>query len=66
MPGRDGYDLLACIRSKAEWASLPVIALTAQVGDQDERRAGAAGFQRFLRKPIDPQALASAVARVTR
>ncbi|HEX9981785.1 MAG TPA: ATP-binding protein [Thermoanaerobaculia bacterium] len=63
MPGRDGYDLLDAIRLHREWDDLPVLALTAHGRIEDERRAIAAGFRSYLRKPIDMQELSAAVSR---
>jgi PAS domain S-box-containing protein len=63
MPKRDGYDLLATVRSDTRWDHLPVLALTAQGRVDDETRAENAGFKAFLRKPIEPKELAAAVAR---
>ena len=62
MPGRDGYDLLATIRGDERWEQLPVVALTAQARAGDETRAAVAGFRAFLRKPVEAQHLAAAVA----
>ncbi|HEX7152857.1 MAG TPA: ATP-binding protein [Thermoanaerobaculia bacterium] len=62
MPDRDGYDLLAAIRNDGTWSNLPVVALTAHGRVEDEQRASAAGFRKYLRKPVDMQELAEAVA----
>src|SRR5207253_2702733 len=66
MPVRDGYSLLAAIHADERWHHLPVLALTAQGRVDDESRAASAGFHAFLRKPIDSQDLAAAVARAAR
>ena len=63
MPDRDGYDLLASIRADDRYKRLPVIALTAQGRVDEEARAVAAGFETFLRKPIESTELAAAVDR---
>ncbi|MBV8516500.1 MAG: response regulator [Acidobacteria bacterium] len=61
MPGEDGY---AFVRRVGTVARVPVIAVSAiATGDDDRRRALDAGFAEFLRKPVDPQQLAAAVAR---
>jgi PAS domain S-box-containing protein len=64
MPDRDGFDLLQAIQSDATWGELPVIALTAQSGIDDERRAKAAGFRSYLRKPVDVDHFVSVLAHV--
>ena len=65
MPEEDGYSLIQKIRNlEGDLGRLPAIALTAYAGEADRRRALDAGFQIHLPKPIDPGALAEAVAAV--
>jgi signal transduction histidine kinase/ActR/RegA family two-component response regulator len=67
MPDEDGYSLIRRIRAlKSDLARLPAAALTAFARDEDRRQALDAGFQVHLAKPIDPQALVTAVARLRR
>jgi PAS domain S-box-containing protein len=63
MPEADGYALIRQLRS--QWGQLPAIALTAYAGDEDQQQAIAAGFQRHLSKPIDPEELVIVVANLT-
>ncbi|HUR81548.1 MAG TPA: response regulator, partial [Thermoanaerobaculia bacterium] len=57
MPNEDGYLLAAHTRSR-----VPAIAVSAiSRGAEDRQRALDAGFAAFVRKPVDPQALADAV-----
>lgn len=64
MPGMNGYDLAAALRALPGYAVVPMIALTgfAMYGDHD--RALAAGFNAFLAKPIDPDALVELIERL--
>ena len=63
MPEMDGYDLLERIRAAAPLEGAPpVIAVTAYVSADDERRALAAGFARHLGKPVNHDALVRIVA----
>ena len=65
MPGEDGYELIRQVRSlSASVAGLPAAAVTAFAGAQERERALAAGFQMHLAKPILPEALAHAVAKL--
>ena len=57
MPGMDGFEVARRIRADADTANLPVIALTGWGQQQDRQRTLAAGFDRHLVKPADPQAL---------
>ncbi len=67
LPVQDGYALVRAIRGlPGDAARVPAIALTAYAGAAAERDALAAGFQRFLSKPVLPEALARAVADVAR
>jgi PAS domain S-box-containing protein len=63
MPGRDGYDVLREVRQveTALGRRLPVAAVSAYAHAEDRQRAIAAGFDRYLAKPVDPAALASTV-----
>ncbi|QQS47389.1 MAG: PAS domain S-box protein [Acidobacteriota bacterium] len=66
MPVEDGYSLIKRIREMPEedGGQVPAIALTAFAGVQDKELALAAGFQVHLSKPVEPVALAKAVARI--
>src|SRR6185437_9364191 len=67
LPVQDGYALMREIRRlPGDAARVPAIALTAYAGEAAERDALAAGFQRFLSKPVLPETLARAVADVAR
>lgn len=55
MPGLDGYQLLAHIRTDARLHALPVVALTAYSMPGDQERVMRAGFDGYLSKPIDPE-----------
>jgi signal transduction histidine kinase/ActR/RegA family two-component response regulator len=68
MPGEDGYSLMRSIRQADEAAGLPPlpsIAVTAYARDDDRLRALAAGFDRHLAKPLDPETLLEVVAELT-
>jgi CheY-like chemotaxis protein/two-component sensor histidine kinase len=66
MPGEDGYALLSRVRALAaeDGGLVPAVALTAYARSDDRRRALAAGYQVHLSKPVDPDELISAVARM--
>ena len=68
MPEMDGYQLMQQIRAKppAQGGQIPAIALTAHAGDEDQKRALAAGFQQHLSKPIDPERLVQAIVKLVR
>ncbi|KVP53823.1 ATP-binding protein [Burkholderia ubonensis] len=67
MPDGDGYWLLDALRRDVArgLAGVRVLAVTAHVGQADERRVLAAGFDGYLRKPVDVRQLARAIARAT-
>ena len=64
MPGEDGCELIRTIRSmpSIQLATIPAAAVTAQAREDERERALAAGFQMHLSKPVQPAALARAVA----
>ena len=63
MPDEDGYLLLARLRSGG--GKFRAIALTAYARDEDRSRALAAGFDRHLTKPLSPEELVEAVAKLS-
>lgn len=64
MPERDGYWLLQQV--KGTGSPPTVIAVTAHADFHDRQRALRAGFDAYLVKPVDPDELCEAVARVHR
>jgi signal transduction histidine kinase/CheY-like chemotaxis protein len=67
MAKRDGYQLMRALRAGGHSAErLPAIALTAFTRPEDRLDAIEAGFQIHLAKPVNPEALSAAVARLGR
>jgi PAS domain S-box-containing protein len=65
MPGADGYELMSQIRAlNTDNATLPALALTAYVREEDRSQAFQAGFQNHLSKPVEPVELVKAVAQL--
>jgi signal transduction histidine kinase/ActR/RegA family two-component response regulator len=64
LPGMDGYEVARRLRADPELPHLRLIALTGYGLPEDERRAHEAGFDKHLTKPVEPQALANALARL--
>ncbi|MGF6921127.1 ATP-binding protein [Paraburkholderia sp. 40] len=50
MPGMDGYALARCLRDQS--ATVPIIAITAQVGAEERSRCKKAGIDEVLLKPV--------------
>lgn len=67
MPDQDGYELVVRLRRReAEGGGkFRAIALTAYARDEDRDRALAAGFDRHLVKPIEPDTLVEVVAKLS-
>jgi two-component system, cell cycle response regulator DivK len=63
LPDIDGIEALRRVRADERFASVPVLALTAQAMDGDRERFLAAGFDGYLSKPVD---IADFVATVKR
>jgi PAS domain S-box-containing protein len=65
MPNMDGYMLMQQVQAQraeqGKQKGLNAIALTAYVGEINERKALTAGFQRHLSKPIEPTELIAAI-----
>jgi FixJ family two-component response regulator len=64
MPGMDGLEVQ---RSLAERGSrVPIVFLTGQASDEEERRARTAGAVEFLRKPVRQTSLREAIESAVR
>jgi signal transduction histidine kinase/ActR/RegA family two-component response regulator len=57
MPDMDGYELTRRLRKDQRFAALPVIALTARAGAEEQQAALEAGADAFLAKPVEPAEL---------
>ena len=55
MPGIDGYELARALKAQDELASTPVIAVTALAMPGDRERITTAGFDGYIKKPIEPR-----------
>jgi CheY-like chemotaxis protein len=62
MPEEDGFAFVRAVRALPNEArDTPIIALTAFGRPEDRQQALAAGFDAYLKKPINPEELASRV-----
>ena len=63
MPDMEGYMLVRQVRAlpPEQGGQIPAIALTAYAGDFNQKQALAAGFQRHLAKPVEPNELVKAI-----
>jgi two-component system chemotaxis response regulator CheY len=62
MPRLDGLSLLKVMREQAEWASLPILMLTAERQDADRDRALVLGATDYIVKPFKSTELLERVA----
>ena len=53
LPGMNGIEALGKLRANPATASIPVIAITASVMQQDRKHITEAGFDAYLGKPLD-------------
>jgi CheY-like chemotaxis protein len=66
MPRLDGFEAAQRIRAgKGPSASAPIVALTADAGDEERARARQAGMDDFLTKPLDAARLIAVAGRFT-
>ena len=68
MPGMDGFELIARIRSSSspQVRDVPAAALTAFARSEDRTRALRSGFELHLAKPVDPAELVASIATLVR
>lgn len=64
MPGQDGWMVLKQMKSSPKLRDIPVIMLTASVGEDQQEKAFSMGAADYLVKPLSAASLKKAVARV--
>ena len=64
MPYADGFELLAHLRAKPDWRTIPVIMLTARSQEKDIVRALDAGASDYVVKPFLPEELKARIRRL--
>ncbi len=63
MPVMDGLEATRVVRSMATGGALPIVAMTANVFEEDRKACLEAGMNDFVAKPVDPENLISTVAK---
>lgn len=66
MPGLDGFGVIEELRRDPQFASTPIVALTASAMQGDRERAMSVGFTGYITKPIRLNALRGEVERLLR
>jgi DNA-binding response OmpR family regulator len=66
LPHVDGFQLLAEIRARPGWQSLPVLMLTSKSQEKDIVRALEAGAQDYIVKPFKPDELRARIKRLVK
>lgn len=64
LPYEDGYGALHKIRSSATLRESQVVAVTAEAGMEELKRAREAGFNGFIGKPLDPDKFPGQIQRI--
>ena len=62
MPGMDGWQTLAAIRSDTRFSHLPIVAATAYYSIDMDEEAHNAGFDAYFEKPLNPRLLVQELA----
>ena len=63
MPGIDGLEVTRRIRALPQYATTPIVAMTANAFAEDRRRCLDAGMNDHLAKPVDPERLRAVLQR---
>jgi len=53
LDGMDGYEALSILKATPETAHIPIVAVTANAMKEDLSKGIAAGFSKYITKPID-------------
>jgi two-component system sensor histidine kinase/response regulator len=63
MPVMDGLEAVTHIRANPDWDALPVVAMTANVLEEERNRCLDAGMNDFIAKPVRPEMLYAVLVR---
>jgi CheY-like chemotaxis protein len=63
LPGMDGFEVARRIRSRPDGKEVLIAAVTAFRGDEHQRLAREAGFDKYLMKPVDIDTLRQVLAQ---
>lgn len=66
LPHTDGFSLLARIRARPGWETVPVILLTARAQERDIVRGLEGGANDYLAKPFKPEELRARIRRLVK
>lgn len=66
LPYIDGFEIVSFIRSRPQWAEVPIVMLTAKAMERDIVRALDAGANDYVVKPFQPNELLARVRRFLR
>ncbi len=64
LPGMGGYELCARIKASESTMGIPVLMLTARVGDIDKKMGFQCGADSYIPKPFESDTLLSEVSRL--
>lgn len=64
MPRLDGFGVIEGIRKKAEHATLPILVLTTESGEELKERARQSGATGWIVKPFNDAKLVAAIRRI--
>ncbi len=64
LPGQDGLTLTRRLKADPATSSIPVVALTAHAGPEDQRAALDAGCSAWISKPVDTRLLVRTLAQL--
>lgn len=64
LPYEDGYGAIRKIRMSDKLKTIPIIAVTAEASQEQIIKARSAGFDGFIRKPLDPDRFPEQIRRL--
>lgn len=63
MPNMNGLELLAELRTRAQWSNLPVIVITTEGKEESTQRGLEAGAVAYIKKPFRSEEILEIIAR---
>jgi two-component system cell cycle response regulator DivK len=64
LPYEDGFGALKKIKESERFASIPIVAVTAEASQEQMNKARQTGFDGFMGKPLDPDRFPEQIRRI--
>lgn len=66
MPDINGLELVSFLKNHPQYRTIPIMVISTESSEEDQRRASALGAEEYLTKPFDPDDLIAKLRKLLR